>query len=227
LSLALGDEFEVCDVCAVVDTDQERIKLGHPCSMCGFPSTGGTLYFGLPVNILTNLIYEEGESDARKIRVDSGPKPRPRATAHEIATVVFFCTLGEVLLEHFLKELMIAHRIPRGAMKRLLDDNLYPKRRIDKLFPALTGRKWKDAIQDLGRQHELPFGDANQFYLRAAAARNSFLHKGNRWAIRPGMQAECVTQTTTLILLFAALHNLFVRPFYGPQRPYLSPPSGA
>jgi hypothetical protein len=177
--------------------------------------------------MLINLIREASESEAREIPVEHGSTLVPQVTAREIATVVFFCTLGEVLLEHFLRELVIAQRIPGGVVKRLLDDNLGLKRRIDKLFPALTGRKWKDTIEDLEKQVRLPFGDANQFYLRAAAARNSFLHKGYKWTIKPDMQAKCLTQTKTLVFLFAALHNHFVRPFYGPQRPYLSRPSGA
>jgi hypothetical protein len=216
LGLVLSDIFLICDVCAVVDTDQERIRFGHPCSACGSASRRGTIYFGLPVSILINLIQEASET-----RLDCGPTTVRPVTAHEIATVVFFCTLAEVLVEHFLRELMTAQRIPRGAVKLLLEDNLYLRQRVGKLFPALTGYKWKDAIQDLGGQNKALFAEASQFYVRAAAARNSFLHKGNKWAIKSDMRANCLTHAATLVSLFAALHNHFVKDFYGPHRPYL------
>lgn len=217
VGLAASDMFEVCDMCGVVDTDQERIRIGHPCSACGSPSAGGTCCYGLPVDTLLNLIEENCEED---------PAVCSQLSSH-LSAVIFFCTLGEVLLEHFLTELMLAQAIPRSVMKRLLNDSLSAKQRVDKLFPALTASKWADELLELEEKDGRPYRAATNFYLRAVAARNLVLHRGATRAVSRDMRTNCATHSNNYLYLFATLHNRFARPFYGPQRPYLPRPPGA
>ena len=133
LSTLVAD-FHVCQFCSVVDRDYERVKVGHPCPNCSERSKSGLLYFGLPTHALINLMQESfHQRPTQSNRLPSS------GNAHRLAVVIYFCTLGEVLLEHFLQELMYALQLPTRVRNRILDDNLSTKERVENVFPSLVG----------------------------------------------------------------------------------------
>src|SRR4051794_18096927 len=85
--------------------------------------------------------------------------------ANKLGVVVYFCTLGEVLLEHFLRELMCALQLPTGVRDRILNDNLFSKERVEKVFPSLVGEKWNAVVKELCKSSKLDYEETVRFYL--------------------------------------------------------------
>jgi hypothetical protein len=215
LSTLLAD-FSVCHGCAVVDRNKNRIQVGTPCPECSIPSKGATAYFHLEVVTLIDLMQEIYHSSPSP-RQGSQPSRSPKRD-HQLAVVIFFCTLGEVLLGHFLREAMIALNLPKGVIDRLLSDHQYAKQRIEKVFPSVTGRKWKKTVEQLSSSAKLDYSTTVDFYLQAVEARNKFLHDGVKWAIPEGMPEKCMRTIGPLLNLFVALHNMIVCETYRQQK---------
>ena len=207
LSTLLADHM-VCQACRIVDRDQQRMRVGYPCSRCGVPGQGATGYFPLSVISLIDLMQEFYH---RKTDLDSDEQKITSARRNQrLAVVIFFCTLGEVLLEYFLKQLMTKNGLPRLVQERLLNDNIFVKHRVEKLFPALTGERWKLAVKMLAKGKQLDYVKATEFYEDAVEKRNLFLHKGNKWAIPNDMPEKCLRHIWPLVNLFVGLHNKFI-----------------
>jgi hypothetical protein len=211
LSTLLAD-FMICQSCHVVDRDQERMRVGYPCPHCGVSGNGARGYFSISVHSLIDLMQEfyhmkeelDSHSDEMPVRQQRGN--------HRLAVVIFFCTLGEVLLAHFLEQLMSHTGLSRSIQERLLNDNIFVKQRVEKLFPALTGVRWKVAVKTLTKGKQLDYLKATEFYEEVVEKRNLFLHKGNKWAIPKDMPENCVRQIWPLVNLFVGLHNKYVVP---------------
>lgn len=196
-------DFYICPSCKVVDRNHDRALKGHACSACTTISNGARSYFSLSVIALVDLIQDYYQL-SRNSQFASQEK-------HRLATVIFFCTFGEVLLENFLVECMSKQGISSEVQQRLLDDSQFAKQRIDKLFPLFTGISWSNAIKILDTQSELHYSKTIAFYLDATKKRNKILHKGSVWSISSEMSEECVKNVWVLISLFVALHNEYVR----------------
>jgi len=215
LGLILAD-FYICQDCHIVDRDSNRIKVGHPCSNCGKPSPSGRSYFRLSVHSLIDLMQEffhkdqieqSQPTDGLSIRI-SGKKNT------KIAVVIFFVTLREILLENLLHDLMIAQGLPDNVCKRLFADSPMHKQRMDKLFPALTGVKWKKAVSTVNSKCTLDYVELDGFIEKIVDARNKFLHRGSKYAITKNMAEECIKNIWPLLNLHVFLHNEYVVPYY-------------
>lgn len=171
---------------------------------------GGTLgYFMLSVSTTADLIGElHPLPDLNNIE----PEAQVVVTkeSHDLALLVFFCTLGEILLQHFLQRCMANQNIPVKIQDRLLEDNLYVKQRIEKLFPMLTGDKWSQAIQKVTEDSHEDYGKTVEFYIEANSKRNQLLHLGNKWIVPSGFATECFDNTAPLVKLFVELHNEYL-----------------
>lgn len=208
LSTLVAD-FYVCQSCGIVDRDRGRVEVGYLCPNCGKESEGGLQYFGLPIHALVNLMQESfHQKPTQSSRLPSS------GNAHKLAVVIYFCTLGEVLLEHFLRELMEALQLPRSVQDRILEDNLFAKVRVEKVFPSLVGEKWNTVLRELSKNTKLNYEETVKFYLQVVKARNLFLHKGNKWAIPESMAEECMEEIWSLMNLYAQLHNRFIPAHY-------------
>lgn len=207
LSTLLAD-FMICESCGIVDREHERMRVGYACPRCGVPGQGATAYFPMSVISLIDLMQEfyHGRTN---LEADEEQMTSPKGN-HRLAVVIFFCTLGEVLLEHFFKGLMSHIGLSRLIQERLLNDNIFVKQRVEKLFPALTGVRWKPAVKMLAKGKQLDYLKATEFYEDAVEKRNLFLHKGNKWAIPKDMPENCLRQIWPLVNLFVALHNKFL-----------------
>ena len=209
LSTLLAD-FLICKSCQVVDRDHERMRVGYACSNCGVPGDGARAYFPMSVVSLIDLMQEfyhmkqeSGSELGEDLNLD-------KKGNHRLAVVIFFCTLGEVLLEEFLTHVMMKLELPPSIQKRLLDDNMFVKQRIEKVFPALTGVQWKETVHKLSKGKQLNYSKTAEFYQTVIKKRNVFLHKGIKWAIPKEMPENCLRQIWPIVNLFVALHNEFI-----------------
>jgi len=194
-----------CRICHYVGFWANSTSVGHPCPACRRPSKGGQGFFGESVRALTNVI----QSCYHRHCEQQSPS-RYKQTNESIVSLVVFCTLGEVLLEHFLRDLMIAlHFLPK-VLDRLLEDNLIQKKREEKLFPRLTNEKWKDAVKLVSLDSGYDFEKVLDFYRKIKDTRNEFLHKGNRFVITSSMPREILQNTAPLLDLFVRLHNRYI-----------------
>jgi hypothetical protein len=132
-----------------------------------------------------------------------------------LGVVLPFCTLGEVLLQHFLMGRMERMGLPEAVRARLLDDHPTVKARQDRLFLTLIGETWKAAVKRLEETTGEDFSSALTFWRKAADARDWFLFRGFEWSLSPEMPPQCREHLPDLLALFAALHNEFV---------YIAPP---
>ncbi len=205
----LQADFMICQSCGFVDRDDERITVGYKCAHCGSPGSGARVYFLNPVRSMIDLMqefYHPGQSASAKAEAPA----EQNESNHQLAVIIFFCTLGEVLLQHFLKKRMSKMGIPHEIQDRLLNDNLFVKQRIQKLFPTLTGVKWKKAVTTLSDRVELDYNEATKFYQHASDARNKFLHEGNKFAIPQNMPEQCLRHIWPVVCLFVDMHNEYI-----------------
>ena len=200
--------FYICQSCEFIDRDSQRTQVGYPCPRCNVPSPGGLRYFALPIPTVGDLIGE-----LHPLPELDAPDPTvaiPIPESHQFALLVFFCTLAEVLLQHFIQRYMASLSIPRPIQDKLLADNKGTRRRIDTLFPALVGVKWKDAVSHVSARSGTDYSATMGFAAEAAEKRNLVLHLGNQWAMPPEMPERCFTETATLIRFFVELHNSYL-----------------
>ena len=213
LNLLVAD-FYICGYCKIVDRDDKRGIVGHPCSNCGKPSPDGMWYFPVQIHSLINLMQEQYHLQPPTNTQKRYILEAEEVPTHQIAVIILFCTLWEVLIDHFLVNLMSALKLPESVAERLLADHKYRDGRIGKLFPSLTGDKWADIMAELTSQSELDFIETEKFYLRVRDARNEFLHKGNSWAIAAQMPEQCLRNLWPSLSLFVSLHNHYVPGMY-------------
>jgi len=194
-----------CDACDIVDRDPNRAIIGYKCPRCGVKGTGGQTYFHIGILSTINIIQELYHTTTIKPSINS-------VNPHKLATVVFFCTLVEALLENLLREHMCAHKIPSDIQERLLADNLTSKQRVTKLFPTIFSDKWETAISKASQSNpQKKYKVALELFLKAVSARNRLLHPpGNKWAIGIDLPRQCIFHLPTLLDLFVWLHNNYI-----------------
>jgi hypothetical protein len=126
-------------------------------------------------------------------------------------TVLLFRSLFEILLEHFLWKTAWTYCLPSPDAERLashiLDSSWTVSSRISKVYSGVTGHKWKDDIEHLGRQN---IGDLLKI---TADIRNDFIHgnplAGHQEISLPNRARKAVPE---LFALFAELANLHIHP---------------
>ena len=202
---SLFADFLICDSCLAVERVQMQGTSDMQCLYCNHPIKSGSTYFPLSIHNLIDMMQEF-------YHMDNGTPPSSPIDRgnHKLAVVIFFCSLGEVLLQHFLEHSMEVLNLPRRIRKRLLNDNLYPKQRVEKLFPDLTGKKLKATLKEMSATIELDYTKTLEFYLQALKVRNIFLHEGNKYAIPSSMPQDCLKNIWPMISMFVRLHNRFV-----------------
>jgi hypothetical protein len=201
--------YHVCQHCHTVYVDPSQALIGMACQRCGRENTDGWHdYFDISVWSLINLIQEFYHKDGK---AQQSPTGTQLGTNSPLAVVIFFATLREVLLKHFLTEIMIAQRLTVGVSKRLFDDNQSQSQMLNHLFPALSGGvKWNQALNRVQPQLTFDPFDLNKFLIAIADARNSCLHAGSHWAIEKQLAEQCMLRISEVLELYVALHNEFV-----------------
>jgi hypothetical protein len=166
-------------------------------------------YFPISVSSLIDLMQEFYHLKQEATPHSETPVEQKESN-HQLAVVIFFCALAEVLLQHFLEQCMSKMGLPHEIQDRLLNDNPFVKQRVEKIFPVLTGVKWNKAMAILSEYVKLNYVEVTEFHKRTSRARNEFLHKGSKWAIPQDMPEQCIRRIWPLVCLFVALHNKYV-----------------
>lgn len=208
LSTLLSD-FVICQSCEIVDRDHERMMVGYKCPRCGVAGSGARSYFTMSVHSLIDLMQEFFHLKQMPDEDFEIHSPQNEGN-HQLAVVILFCTLVEVLLQHFLERLMSSIGLSPMIQERLLNDNMNVQQRVQKLFPALTNAKWKETIEKLSERVNLDYIKTIEFYKQASEKRNYFLHRGNKWAIPKDMPEKCLLEIWPIVNLFVSLHNKFI-----------------
>lgn len=203
------DVFARCEYCHSVVEDLGMSEHGHPCPLCGHGSRGGLAWLPLTAHTLIALMQETYHSKPHVTALPRG-ELEGVASASGLGTLIFYCTLGEVLLAHFLEDLMTAQGLDGRTRGKLLNAHRHFRQRVDVLLPALTKCSWDTAISRLRSQRLGDFRSVSSFHRRAVDARNTLLHSGYRWADTPSLARRCMDKVPALVRLFVALHNLFV-----------------
>jgi len=201
--------YYICQSCEVVDRDNNRSIVGYKCPRCSIPSPGGNIYYDITVGAIADLIagfYPLPDLDSSS---STGPIPDP-PESHRLAILVFFCTLGEVLLQQYLERGMIRLGLPLEIQNRLLQDNMFTTKRIQRLFPILTGVPWQEAVKTVSKRAKTDFKKTVDFYIEANGKRNLLLHLGNKWAVPSDMAKQCFDNIAPLIKLFVEFHNTYL-----------------
>jgi hypothetical protein len=201
--------FMICTSCKIVDNDTNRIEVGYKCPKCGIAGDGARDYFPMSVHSLIDLMQEFYHLKQESGEGSEVPKFEGEDN-HKLAVVILFCTLVEVLLQHFLECLMSSMELSHKIQERLLNDNISIRQRVEKLFPTLIGAKWRKTIKKLNEHVELNYIEAIEFHKYASEKRNFFLHRGSKWAIPKNMPKKCIQQIWPIINLFVSLHNEFI-----------------
>jgi hypothetical protein len=207
LSLLLAD-FQICRACRVVDRDWERLRVGHPCGVCGKPSEAGLMYFHISIHILINLMQEAFHSPP--VIHDGETDVAIETDAHNISVLLFFSTLREMLMNNFITHICSASKIPVGVYNRLLSDNRTYMQRQEKLLPSLTGKKWEQLIKEENEKVEIDFKSMNVFLVKSMEKRNRFMHEGAKWGIDRGIAEGCIINIWPLLNFYVCIHNRFV-----------------
>lgn len=201
-SLFLGGYF-ICSKCSFVDRDRNRLMAAHVCEKCQVGSTSTGLYFH--VNIMVTLdLLEESYASSSKIENDENVE------SHNVAILLYFCTLKEALLEHFLNHIFVSLHLPEGLRVRLRNDNRMFNEKINKLLPALIDDKWSEAIVNAGKLNGKDYLRLNDLLVEAAELRNGFLHNASPWNISQQVAANCIDALPELLDLFVGLQNYYV-----------------
>jgi len=210
LSLTLGNYLE-CQECKIVDRNNDRIKNGFKCPICGYISQGGLLYFHINILILLDLIQESFHSlkfETGEGRFYEGEGPS------DISVVIFYCTLREALLDNLIARLLRAHELSDGLKERLLEDNRFHVQKQNRLFKSLNNIKWNDAISKINEESKIDYKQVDELTLEVVKARNNFIHEGSKWAIDRDLSTNCINNIPRLISLYVKLHNSYVHPYY-------------
>lgn len=195
-SIALAN-YEKCENCFGV-TKYQLPKAG--CSLCKYESSKHTLYFHINIMVLLDLLEE-----TYKVHPESDTKDRP--DSKNVNIILIFSALKEALLEHLLKNLMDHLKLPMSIRERLASDNRLFGEKINKLFVALTGIKWNEAIIEINKYNECNYISVSDAMKEIGMLRNNFLHTGSAWSIGSNEVDLCVNNLREMIDLFVSIHN--------------------
>ena len=187
------------------------------------------MYFPSVISVMVNLIQSAYHGTQPTSRRGHSPESLPDARGEDsrLATVIYFSTFVDLLLEHFLENVADALPIPRGVYERLMSDHMYARVRTEKLFPALTGQTWRQALTRVSKNDGCDYAEVAQFAKEVAQKRNALLHEGDKWAISEELPEQCINRSSQLADLFVALHNEYVFPLYQKSgKPYFVGPQG-
>lgn len=202
--------YFICAHCGIIDRHRGRIKTGFICPTCKKEGDGACLAFSINMHILVDMAQQS-------FHAQSPVGPISGESSHDIATVLHFCALREALMNNFLIRLLRAKSIPIGIIERLLEDNKLAHQKFGALFLSITNEKWNAGVSAASAHDSTDYSSTSSFMIKAATARNSFLHDGNVWNFDRGFAEECINNLSPMFRLFVALHNVYTHPMLWDQ----------
>jgi len=207
-SIVLG--YQMCEDCRIVDRDRNRCRFGYICSTCGKPSSGGKSFYGFTVISIVDLIIEPYYSI---IDDDSTPIP-DKMRSRYLGSLVFFCTLKEVLMDSLIESILIAKKVPESISNRILRDNSALNKKFNALFPAVTGSKWDEALKIVKDKFNHDYSDLDELLKKTQIQRDEVLHEGAPWIVHRALIDKCVNSIERVLDLFVDLHNAYVHSYH-------------
>lgn len=198
-------DFMICNHCGIVDRERSRIVANSLCPACRKPAGVARLYYPVSVHILVDLVHQSYHSYA-----PVGPISGPQAPT--VGAILFFCTLREKLLNHFLLAFLRAENVRASLIEKMFDDNKLASQKFASLFNAVVGTGWREAVGEASSFDATDYEPVSDLMKSAASIRNEFLHEGTGWSATRDIATECVNGMPSLFALFVALHNVYVRP---------------
>lgn len=194
----------MCKQCYYVDNNLDRIKTAHICEICK-KSAGAQLF--LPIHIATTIDLALHAYHSTYVR-SSDYTPTP----NNIGSLIYFCTLRELLINKFLEDHLFAKNVPLKLIEKLFNDNKLANQKFNELFHSVTDIKWNKAIGCASQHSNTNFQELSHFMKQATEYRNAFLHKGDSWKIPLDFANNCINSIPKLIHLFVTLHNIYTYP---------------
>lgn len=194
-----------CEACGWIDRDRDRMRKGHRCHVCDTESECERLAFSVNISVLVNLCQEAYFSQP-KLTTPYSPQ------SANIAPILFFCTLRECLLNHFLQMHLRALNVPWPLIAKLLDDNKLANQKFGELFTSVTRVKWDEAVTTASAKASTNFKFVSELMRNAATIRNKFLHEGHAWKSTREFATECIDSLPQLTRLFVTLSNTYTHP---------------
>jgi hypothetical protein len=204
----LAWSYKKCRKCSFVlklpTINENNLK----CPACEFEDSTPSPFFDLSLCMMIDLMHESYRTGIKLPETSPVFGVTPKQ-AQNASVVIFFCTIRELLLERFLSSFIRWFALPVSLIKRVESDYDTHERRLNKLFPALTGQKWIEVISSL-KSKETDFVALDLFLKRAATERNNLLHEGDHFGMDDTITKECIVNLFSLVDLFVALNNLYI-----------------
>ncbi|RJR08366.1 hypothetical protein C4588_05850 [Candidatus Parcubacteria bacterium] len=214
--------FIICDNCQLVKHNSEfRYEGKYKCPNCNRIWAAGTLFFDIRITGLLKIIrhlHKIPPIDTKtkycsyiSKKCDMGiDKKITDEYLHQLPIIVFFCSLGEVLLLHFFEKLMFKKGIKSDEQDKYFSKHLSISKRVQDLFPKLVEVTWLEAMNEISKNSNYDHNKTSGFYLKVNKVRNLFLHEGIKWAIEDDMPEKCMEYRSPLLHLFVDLHNKYI-----------------
>ncbi len=200
--------YLACPVCgtAVRDTGEDARP---DCPSCDNNLAEGRFFFKRPIHTLVDLI-QTAFSLERTLPGEGGSPGVFSNFDQTVACLLFFTRLSDVAIDHLLRGILRSQNLPPHVCKRLLSDHADYHSRVGRLFPTLTGKTWRGAIETLASEGGLEYVETAIFRQRAATTLEAFLQLGELPENGHEVSATCVLRISPLLDLHANLHNRFV-----------------
>jgi hypothetical protein len=198
-------DFMICERCGEVDREHSRMVVNSSCPACNKPASMARLYYPINIRILVDLIQQSHHSYALV-----GTMSDPQASS--VGAILFFCTLREALLNHFLLAFLRAKHIETSLIEKMLDDNKRANQKFMSLFTKVVGRTWHEAVGEASTYDATDYQPISDLMKSTASIRNEFLHEGRGWSATRDVATECINNLPAILGLFVALHNVYVHP---------------
>ena len=186
----------ICKSCNIVDRDMNRFTKGYKCPNCDIYGGTAKMFFSIGILSLVDLIQEFYHYDSKE-------------NNHMLAVIIFFSSLGEVLFDKFLTDLMRKCNNTESLIDKNLNNNQSINNKIT-LYKTLTGIELNDDIIKLKQQENVDFYSTFEFYRKVRKVRNEILHEAYTWIIPENMPKQCLLNLENLLILFIKLHNKYI-----------------
>ena len=198
--------YFICDHCNYVESNLKLMEVGTLCKNCGHPSIGGKAFFKLQIYSLIDLIQEFYNLESNDMLESSSLYDK--GDKKKFAIVIFYTTIGEILLDQFLENLMDHKIVPVDLQDKLFSDyqSLPKKLELYKTFTKSEIKKDAESLSD----NSYNFKEIISSYIKIRDARNKFLHKGYSSAISSDMPQKCLEQIFGLLKFFVSLNNKYI-----------------
>ncbi len=187
----------VCDHCYFAAPAPDYVSGSYTCQACGHSIPSVRSFFPPSVHSLIDLMQGFQQNYAQE-------------NHDTLAVVLAYCSFIETLMQNFMIYRMSKMGISSDMQQCILDNHPTMTTRMEKLFPLLTGRSWSAVLTRLGDDVQKPYKKLDDFYRTLAQARNLFLQRGNRSAMKFEMGKQSLENIQLALRFFMDLHNEFV-----------------